>query len=219
MWPFSRRGCRAGTPAPHPTEIPQLDDFRESDATLKLWLPQRLVDRINWLSVKLNASRPDIVRGLIFEHLYGRAAYVALVSFSDATAAENERRARVGRTSMATDPTGSPPIDQALHGRVEALEVDDRPMSDPGAGWIRASRDRQTVADLAHLGKSDEDLTLALPSRMKRDVQELASKHHLDASSYVRKLLVLELLGAQIHTDWQQAVGAITAEVQRLEKG
>lgn len=215
MWPFSKRGSRAGTPSPRPSDLPKFEEFEHSDAKLKVWLPQKLVDRINWLTVKLNVSRPDLIRGLIFDHIYGRVAYVALMALIE----RNH-----GQLPKATPSEMRPPsshhdaIDQLIHGHRSIPDEDDEPMLEPGAGWIKFSVERQTVVDLEHLGKSDEDLTIMLPSRMKKDLQELASKHVLDASSYVRKLLVLQLLGEQVHGNWQAAVGAITADVKKLER-
>jgi hypothetical protein len=57
-----------------------------------------------------------------------------------------------------------------------------------------------------------------LPNRMKADLIAIAEKHNLDPSSYVRKLLVLELLGEKLHSDWQLAVGKVTQEVKNLER-
>lgn len=214
MWPFSKRGCRAGTPSPQPSDLPPLGDFEQSDAGLKIWLPQVLVDRINWLSVKLNVSRPDIVRGLIFEHVYGRVAYVALIALQE----QGHRSTQPAFKTSNAARIRTDSIDQRLHRPLTDFTVDDQPMENLGDGWIRKSRERQTEVDLQYLGKSDEDLTLMLPSRMKADLIAIAEKHNLDPSSYVRKLLVLELLGEKLHRDWQLAVGKVTQEVKNLER-
>jgi len=214
MWPFSKRGCRAGTPSPQPSDLPPLGDFEKSDAGLKIWLPQVLVDRINWLSVKLNASRPDVVRGLIFEHVYGRVAYVALIASQE----QGRQSPQPVFNTLNTARMRQDSIDQLLHGPVTDFIVDDQPMENPGDGWIRKSRERQTGVDLKYLGKNDEDLTLMLPMRMKADLTATAAKHNLDPSSYVRKLLVLELLGEKRHSDWQLAVGKVTKEVRNIER-
>lgn len=155
------------------------------------------------------------MRGLIFDHLYGRVAYVALMSL-DRSVQDRKHPAQPARIAISHPPSTS--IDQVLHGRHKTYVVDDLPVDDPGGGWARFSTSRQTSVDLEHLGKSDEDLILSLPSRMKADLEALAERHRLTPSSYVRKLLVLELMGERTHDAWQDAMGRISADVHALER-
>ena len=83
---------------------------------------------------------------------------------------------------------------------------------------IRQSTSRWTEVDLEWIGKSVDDIEVKLPRRMKVDLAEIAARHHLTASSYVRKMLVLQLLGEPIHTSWQKAVGEISRDVMQIEK-
>ncbi len=181
MWPFSRRGNRISTPAPKPEQLPRHEDFKTNDASLKVWLPQLLVDRLNWLSVERAASRPDLMRAFIFIHLYGHIAYESLCKPAS-TASKN--------------------------GNAFIMEESE----------IRFSRDRTTSGDLREIGKSDEDITIALPSKMKDDLMEVSRLHGLDASSYVRKLLVLELLGEKVHAKWQAAIGKLSPDLAKIER-
>jgi hypothetical protein len=174
--------------APKPQDWPDFDDFERSDAPLKVWLPQILIDRINWVSKQREVSRPDIVRALAFENVYGRVAYEALIAHVAA------------KKNSHSLPNTSGSIDQLLH------------------RTIRHSRDRTTRHDLEHIGKSDEDLTITLPKRLKADLTQLADLHKLTPSSYVRKLLVLHLLGEQVHSQWQKALGKIPDDLKTLEK-
>lgn len=82
---------------------------------------------------------------------------------------------------------------------------------------IRRSCSRETDIDLAMLGKSNADLTVTLPKRLKQDLASLAAQHKLTPSSYVRKMLVLLLMGEPLHTQWQQAIGKISPDVARIE--
>lgn len=187
MWPHSKRSSQYGVIAPKPKDWPNFDDFETSDASLKVWLPQILIDRINWISKNLEVSRPDIVRALTFENVYGRVAYDALI-----------QHAAAKRNSFPA-PKNHDSIDQLLHRSV------------------RHSRDRTTLHDLQHLGRSDEDLTITLPKRLKDDLTQLAKLHKLTASSYVRKLLVLHLLGELVHSQWQKALGKLPDDLRTLE--
>jgi len=146
-----------------------------------------LIDRINWISKNHEVSRPDIVRALAFENVYGRVAYDALIAH---VAAKKNPHAL---------PNTSGAIDQLLHGN------------------IKKSVSRTTQQDLEHLGKSDEDITITLPKKLKADLTQLAALHKLTPSSYVRKLLVLHLLGEQVHSQWQKALGNLPADLRILE--
>ena len=187
MWPHSKRSSQFGVIAPKPQDWPDFDAFERSDALLKVWLPQILIDRINWVSKQREVSRPDIVRALAFENVYGRVAYEALIAHVAA------------KKNAHSIPNASESIDQLLHGN------------------IRPSRQRTTQQDLEHLGKSDEDLTITLPKKLKDDITQLAKLHKLTASSYVRKLLVLHLLGELVHSQWQKALGNLPADLDDLE--
>jgi len=188
MWPYSTRSSQYGVIAPKPQDWPDFDAFQKSDASLKVWLPQILIDRINWVSKQREISRPDIIRSLVFENIYGRVAYEALI-------------AHVASKKKANSlPSTSSSIDQLLHGN------------------IRPSRQRGTQQDLEHLGKSDEDITITLPKKLKEDLTQLATLHKLTPSSYVRKLLVLHLLGEQVHSQWQEALGNLPADLRTLER-
>jgi hypothetical protein len=188
MWPHSTRSSQYGVIAPEPQDWPNFDDFEKSNSSLKVWLPQILVDRINWISKNRDVSRPDIVRALVFENVYGRVAYEAFIKH-----VTDKKNAR-------STPKNNESIDVLLH------------------GGVRFSRDRNTGHDLEHLGKSDEDLSITLPPTLKDELTQLARLHGLTASSYVRKLLVLHLLGEKVHSQWQKALGKLPADLGTLEK-
>ena len=77
MWPFSSRNTR------HPnhknelpfTELPSdLSQFGINDSCIKLWLPEKLTLALEDLSSRTLKSRPDVLRWLFFEHVYGKNA-------------------------------------------------------------------------------------------------------------------------------------------------
>lgn len=199
MWPFSSRSSQYGTIAPEPKGLPDFKDFEKADTALKVWLPQILVDRVNWLSKERDVSRPDVIRALLFEHLYGRVAYEALAKYAAQKRAEAEvafARRNLPITSQPYD------IAAAFHGNE-----------------ITRSPRRETWIDLEYIGKSVSDIDVMLPFQLKTDLAAIALKHRLTASSYVRKMLVLQLLGESVHTAWQDAVGAISKDVLMIENG
>jgi hypothetical protein len=187
MWPYSTHSSQYGVIAPKPQDWPDFDDFEKADASLKVWLPQILIDRINWVSKQREVSRPNVVRGLAFENVYGRVAYEALIAHVAA------------KKNSHSMPNTSGAIDQLLHGN------------------IKKSVRRTTQQDLEYIGKSDEDITITVPKKLKVDLIQLANLHKLTPSSYVRKLLVLHLLGEQVHSQWQKALGNLPADLRVLE--
>lgn len=187
MWPYSTHSSQYGVIAPKPNDWPDFDTFEKSDASLKVWLPQILIDRINWVSKQHEVSRPNVVRALAFENVYGRVAYEALIAHV------------ASKRAPQSMPNTSGSIDQLLHSN------------------IRPSRRRGTPQDLVSLGKSDEDITITLPKKLKTDLTQLATLHKLTPSSYVRKLLVLHLLGEHVHSHWQQALGVLPTDLNVRE--
>ena len=199
MWPFSSRVSQGSTIAPHPQDLPNFKDFEKSDAALKVWLPQVLSDRVNWLSKARDVSRPDVIRALLFEHLYGRVAYEAFVKYANQKRAEVEHKLARERLLASSEPDN---LARGFYG-----------------SNIKLSTSRYTQVDLQHLGKSVDDIDVSLPWQLKFDLEAVAQMHRLSASGYVRKMLVLQLLGECVHKTWQDAVGAISKEVLAIEKG
>jgi len=80
FWPFASRGARVS--AMDLSTLPPIIDFALfaiNDVAIKLWLPIRLVTALDTISADTEASRPDILRRLFFEHVYGRVLFEQLV--------------------------------------------------------------------------------------------------------------------------------------------
>lgn len=76
-WPFAKRGTRidAALAGSLPIVLPDdLSVFGINDACIKLWLPEKLTLALDSLSASHGMSRPDVLRQLLFEHIYGRPA-------------------------------------------------------------------------------------------------------------------------------------------------
>jgi predicted DNA-binding protein len=172
MWPFAARGARADTALPDIDDMPALEAFVENDTIIKVWLPTKLSERIDWLSVQLGASRPDVLRGLLFEHVYGRVALRQLEEFA-------RRKSETPAIWFSKRVLDSP--------------ADEKP--------------RQV--NLAMLGKATDDFKLHLPARLKTDLADLSKFHGITVSHYIRKALVLVLMGERFHSEWQLALGKL----------
>jgi hypothetical protein len=186
--------------APEPKDLPVFSEFALNDASMKVWIPQILSERLDWISKTDDVSRPDVIRALMFEHLYGRVAYLALLAHG--------AQQRTERTlSAARD------MERKTDGFERMAAVVDR--DDPG---VRFSRQRHSNIDAELIGKPADNLRLELPRRMRADLVEVARVHRLTISHYVRKMLVQQLLGERMHTTWQVAIGKIGRDVEQLER-
>ncbi len=82
FWPFASRGARRPlVDAPAPSANIDFAAFAVNDAVVKLWLPERLAAALDTLSANTQASRPDVLRRLLFEHVYGRIMFEQLVAW------------------------------------------------------------------------------------------------------------------------------------------
>jgi plasmid stability protein len=186
--------------APEPQDLPVFSEFAHNDANMKVWLPQVLSDRLDWISKQTDVSRPDVIRALMFEHLYGRVAYMALLAFD--ARAKSEQTLAQARTAL----TRKSGVERMTAG-VER-----------GFGEIICSRQRSSSIDAELIGKPTDNFRLELPRRLKGDLAEVARVHNLSASAYVRKMLVQQLCGERVHTNWRAAVGKIGRDVDILER-
>jgi hypothetical protein len=83
LWPFATRGARIATELTRQSldASPDYGAFGINDACVKLWLPERLTKVLDRLSAAHDASRPDVLRRLFFEHVYGREAFEELLAW------------------------------------------------------------------------------------------------------------------------------------------
>lgn len=206
-WPFKKQGSQARTRSPLPADLPGKEDFKKNDAAIKVWLPERLVDRLNWLSVQADLSRPDVIRALVFRHLYGEVGSQAVRSVR-ADASRDVVTAAITRRRRDVTPAMFPQPDERIRFSAARSPID---------GDIKLSRTREFHVDESFIGASEDNLRLTLPQRMKEDIEKLARAEGLSPSECVRKLLVLALLGAVTHANWQAALGPISPDVYDLE--
>ena len=197
-WPFAKRGTRIDE---HPAVVLPLalpDDLRVfgmNDACIKLWLPEKLTHAVDALSASHGMSRPDVLRQLIFEHVYGRAALEQLKIWKQKKDAEEAEARRLAAEKRAAEPE--------VHSGVQ--------FSPPRVQISERAITTQII------GKSIEDFKLWLPAPLKLQLDALAKMESLGISDYLRKTLVRILLGEVFHHKWRQAIGKLPEEIRRLE--
>lgn len=109
-WPFAKRGARIDdVPAVVlPVALPDdLGVFAHNDACIKLWLPERLMQALDGMSARQGMSRPDVLRWLLFEHVFGRPALDQLNDWKRRQ--EEIRRAKARESTQNPNMRFSPP--------------------------------------------------------------------------------------------------------------
>lgn len=200
MWPFSTRRSRAVGGIPAPTDLPSPTEFERNDASVKVWLPLPLTQRLDWLSAEQDISRQDVIRALLFQHLYGQVAYLGLLRWHGRQRSDHTLAAARQRASQSTVPAYFP-----------------QPKQETELEEISRSRPRMAAVAAEMFGPATENWRLDMPRRMREDLKEVAGLEHLPVSELIRKILVLLLLGAPLHARWQAAIGRTSAEILRLE--
>lgn len=188
MWPFAKRGARASTPSPVAASPLDYAAFAHNGTCIKIWLPGTLDQALNQLSVTHDDSKPDVLRGLLFEHVYGRQALEGLIAW--------KRR-------------------QDAEARRSAQEPDSRGLLREPLVNYQVARPR--IASIELFGKATIAIKLWLPQRLKDDLDTLARQEQLDRSHYIRKALVRQLLGELRHQQWRAAIGDLPADIRRVE--
>ncbi len=199
-WPFSKRFSRVDDAPKNNLPIPLPDDlssFANNNDCIKLWLPEKLVEGLDTLSSAHEMSRPDVLRWVLFEHVYGRPALEKLKEWKRKKDREEAERREAERRRFEAE---TPSV-------VKFSEVRYSPQ--------RTVSERTYTAQL--LGKSVEDFKLWLPAPLKADLESLAKSEELALSDYIRKTLVRILLGESFYHRWRKAVGKLPDEVRRFE--
>lgn len=180
MWPFATRGSRfiGDAAAHHPSRLDPAD-FARNDAVIKLWLPAPLLAAIDVLCDAHDASRPDVLRWILFEHAFGRTEFTHLCRRMPEA---DPRRSTMSRPQAARrHPSGAAPA-------------------------------TARAVNQHFLGKSSEDVKVALPAALKRELETLAESSGQPLSDYLRGVLVRELLGEGHYQRWQAELARVHRE-------
>lgn len=85
MWPFSARKPRVDEDEVISMQTKDFDfaSFATNDTYMKLWLSEKLTASLDALSVQQQVSRPDVLRWILFEHVYGHELFLGLVKYKE----------------------------------------------------------------------------------------------------------------------------------------
>lgn len=188
FWPYGGSSSRQMSVPKTPELKIDLDAFEISDKALDASLTSEIWDAVDWLGVRTDSAQLDIVRGLLFQALYGQIAYQQLVAH-----VEEKRRAAAKATSRLAEADSSH-ADADAASTAQGLNHE-----------ILRSTKRSTVADLEHVGKSHVRRKLVVPHRMWFDLDRVAAKNNQTLSECVRSLLFSVLRGEIAFREWQFA--------------
>mgnify|MGYP003608248055 FL=1 len=85
-WPYASRGAtQKAEESASKVDQSDLDFtlFASNDAFIKVWLPDRLATALDRLSAKHGSSRPDVLRTILFQHIYGVTAYEDFIEWKE----------------------------------------------------------------------------------------------------------------------------------------
>jgi hypothetical protein len=234
MWPYRSRPSRVDSPPEKPEDLPDPKEFQVNDIDVYVRLTEKISKRLDWLSFAEDLSRQDVIRALLFQHLYGQAAYRALVrgtpiagsrtsfphAYYDKPAVLRKRGAEpvwpqglVSDVSMSTareaaglpaDKRGAEPV--WPQGPVSDISLSTaREVAELSADITR-STSRGSRMSVEIIGHAESNFKYKVPSRMHTDLMRLSTLEGVPASELVRSILVLQLFGAEFHFDLNAAM-------------
>ena len=149
-WPFATRGTRINAAVDVALPVDLLADFgvfATNSACIKLWIPEKLTQGLDTLSAAHGMSRPDVLRSVLFEHVYGRPALEQVKEWKRQRDAEEARHiAAVGRTMFSPKQA-----ERQITARLLGKSVDDFKLWVP----LPLKTELATLAKSESLGLSD----------------------------------------------------------------
>lgn len=150
MWPYATRGSRfLGDVSELSPSALENEDFSTNPVSIKLWLPEKLVAAIDILCDQHDASRPDVLRWVFFEHVFGRVEFAHLKRRMSAQLKALEKVEIMRSARRATTDQGPTPREINAHHLGKATE--DLKLFLPD----RLKRELQGLADAAKQPLSD----------------------------------------------------------------
>ncbi len=152
-WPFAKRGTRIdATPSTAVTFAPpiNLGAFAVNNACIKLWLPEKLIHGLDTMSAAHGMSRPDVLRWLLFEHVYGRPALEKLKEWKRQKDAE-EAQLRGVASEVMYSPKIAEPSERRITTQLLGKSVEDFKLLLPAPLKVELGK----IATAEDLGLSD----------------------------------------------------------------
>ncbi len=152
-WPFAQRGTRVDLSpvAAFAVELPaELGAFAVNNACVKLWLPEKLIQGLDTMSAAHGMSRPDVLRWLLFEHVYGRPALEKLKEWKRRNDVE-EAQLRGVASEIMYSPKTAEPSERHITAQLLGKSVEDLKLWLPGPLKVELGK----IATAEDLGLSD----------------------------------------------------------------
>ena len=150
MWPYATRGSRfLGDVSEISPSALESEDFSTNAASIKLWLPEKLVAAIDVLCDQHDASRPDVLRWILFEHVFGRVELAHLQRRMSARLKQLEKAEIMRSVRRSTTEEG--PTPREINARHLGKATEDLKLFLPA----RLKLELQDLADAAKQAFSD----------------------------------------------------------------
>ncbi len=189
IWPFPGRGRieeETASVLQH-----DLQGFK-GGAKFRIRVTPEMKNMIIWTSQKAGASCPDVIRAMLFQRLYGQIAYEQLHA-----AAKADLNPQVEMREPPATWLSVLGMDEDFS--VSVVPV--RGLDNDADHGVRFSRSR--VGLIQEFGRATETMEMAMPNRMRTELEELASTDGLNLQNYVRYLLLSFLQGERRASDFK----------------
>jgi hypothetical protein len=164
----------------HHFDSVQFGDFEQCDYEIKVVLTDEIWTGVRSLANGRTTSKVAVVRGLLFQALYGGETYARFLEY---LRDQRERARYPERPSDAGDARD--------------------------AGDAKFSPRRETRVDLQHIGKADTPIELRIPTRMADDLMLLAHGTGHELSLQVRALMFRMIAGQKRFNRWMDARASV----------
>lgn len=197
-WPLSDES-RGRLLFADPTQsLPSFDAFLEAHARAHFVLHVKTASRLRWLSNASNSTVSDVVRSLLFIHVYGFVAHHAFLRYVEDWKLAQQRAAdELHAIGMDSEKF------QALTAAMAGV-----------ATGVRFSPVRYSEVDryaeqkrVSQHGLADEDVDVVLPARLHADFTQCAVGQKTSMSKYARLVLVRQLFGESTNQKWDSFDG------------
>ena len=109
-WPFATRGVSRktqGRSVSPPGANIEFAVFANNDAYIKVWLPDKLTQALDNLSVSHRVSRPDALRSVLFRHVYGVVTFEGFAQWKAEAAAQEAALTRESGVKFSRERSSS----------------------------------------------------------------------------------------------------------------
>lgn len=172
---YKLNGVWLSQPAIEVRAMPNAQGLLNTDAAVNFWLPDSVLNAADALGKELELTRSDVIRNILFLHLYGRVFY------EDCLSQENwkTRWREAGHFDDAIMFSRSTPL-----------------KTDIGSdGQPKSPKPAPRTAYIATYGKSVKSIKVWLPSVMREHLEQINEPENNNLAETLRGVLTTDLLG------------------------